>query len=153
MNIEAHAALVNTWLGEDIEKALPGPRLFDHAIVRVRSDGRTYWFDATERLQGGRLESASQARFGAALVIAPGVQSLERMPDAVLAKPTTEVTEAFNLGAGTTAAGTLRVESVYRGVDADAMRRSLQESTSEQLSRTYADFYRDCIRASRRPSR
>jgi hypothetical protein len=57
MNIEARPALVNTWLAEEIEKALPGPRLFDHAIVRIRNGGRTYWFDATARsnveLNGG----------------------------------------------------------------------------------------------------
>jgi transglutaminase-like putative cysteine protease len=57
MNIEAQPALVNTWLGEEIEKALPGPRMFDHAIVRIRNGGRTYWFDATARsnveLNGG----------------------------------------------------------------------------------------------------
>jgi hypothetical protein len=143
MNIDARPALVNTWLGEEIEKALPGPRLFDHAIVRIRNGGRTYWFDATDRLQGGTLETANQARYGAALVVAPGVQSLERMPDAALAEPTTEVAEHFNLGAGAAAAGTMHVESIYRGADADSMRRSLQESTSEQLSRSYLDFYRD----------
>jgi hypothetical protein len=143
MNIEAQPALVNTWLGREIEKTLPGPRLFDHAIVRIRNGGRTYWFDATARLQGGTLETANQASYGAALVIAPGVQSLEIMPDAILTEPTTEVTEHFNLGAGAAVGGTLHVESIYRGADADSMRRSLQESTSEQISRGYLDFYRD----------
>jgi transglutaminase-like putative cysteine protease len=143
MNIDAQPALVSTWLRQDIEKALPGPRMFDHAIVRVRNGGRTYWFDATETLQGGTLESANQASFGAALVIAPGVKTFERMPDAPLTEPTTNVTESFDLTAGTTARGTLQVRSVYRGADADSMRRSLQASTSEQLARNYLEFYRD----------
>jgi transglutaminase-like putative cysteine protease len=143
LNIDAQPALVSTWLGQDVEKTLPGPRMFDHAIVRVRNGGHTYWLDATETLQGGTLQTANQARFGAALVIAPGVQTFERMPDAVLAEPTTEVTESFDLAAGTTARGTMHVRSIYRGADADSMRRSLQASTSEQLVRNYLDFYRD----------
>jgi transglutaminase-like putative cysteine protease len=143
MNIDAQPALVSTWLRSEIENVLPGPRMFDHVIVRIRSGGRTYWFDATETLQGGTLQTANQAHFGAALVIAPGVQKLERMPDAVLAQPTTDVTEFFDLAAGTRARGTMQVKSIYRGADADGMRRSLQASTSEQLTRNYLDYYRD----------
>jgi transglutaminase-like putative cysteine protease len=143
MNIDAQPALVSTWLRQDLEKALPGPGMFDHAIVRVRTGGATYWFDATETLQGGTLQTANQAHLGAALVVAPGVQTLERMPDDVLDGPTTEVTESFDLAAGTTAVGTMHVRSVYRGVDADSMRRSLQSQTSEQLIRNYLDYYRD----------
>jgi transglutaminase-like putative cysteine protease len=143
MNIEAHPALVNTWLGRTIDTMLPGPRVFDHAIVRIRNGGRTYWFDATETMQGGTLETASQAHFGAGLVIAPGVQAFEPMPDAVLAEPLTEVTESFDLAAGTTSQGTVHVRSIYRGADADSMRRSLQETTSEQLARKYLDYYSD----------
>jgi transglutaminase-like putative cysteine protease len=142
MNIDAQPALVSTWLRSEVENALPGPRMFDHVIVRIRSGGRTYWFDATQTLQGGTLQTANQAHFGAALVIAPGVQKLERMPDAVLPQPTTEVTEFFDLAAGTRARGTMQVKSIYRGADADNIRRSLQASTSEQLTRSYLDYYR-----------
>jgi len=143
MNIDAQPALVSTWLRNEVENALPGPRMFDHVIVRIRSGGRIYWFDATETLQGGTLQTANQAHFGAALVIAPGVQKLERMPDAVLPQPTTDVTEFFDLAAGTRARGTMQVKSIYRGADADSIRRSLQASTSQQLTRSYLDYYRD----------
>ena len=130
MKINAQPALVNTWLEHEIENVLPGPRMFDHVIVRIRSGGRTYWFDATETLQGGTLQTANQAHFGAALVIAPGVQKLEPMPDAVLAQPTTDITESFDLAAGTKAQGTMQVKSIYRAADADSTRRWLQASTS-----------------------
>ena len=143
MKIDAQPALVNTWLEHEIENALPSAGVFDHVIVRIRSGGRTYWFDATETLQGGTLQSANQAHFGAALVIAPGVQKLERMPDAVRAQPTTDIAESFDLAAGTTAQGTMQVKTIYRGAEADSMRRWLQSSTSEQVTRKYLDYYRD----------
>lgn len=143
MKIDAQPALVNTWLEQGIENVLPGPRMFDHVIVRIRNGGRTYWFDATETLQGGTLQTANQAHFGAALVIAPGVQKLERMPDAVLAQPTTDITESFDLAAGTKAQGTMQVKSIYRVADADSTRRWLQASTSQEIARKYLDYYRD----------
>jgi transglutaminase-like putative cysteine protease len=143
MKIDAQPALVNTWLEHEIENALPSAGVFDHVIVRIRSGGRTYWFDATETLQGGTLQTANQAHFGAALVIAPGVQKLEHMPDALRAQPTTDIVESFDLAAGTTAQGTMQVKTIYRGAEADSMRRWLQSSTSEQVTRKYLDYYRD----------
>lgn len=143
MKIDAQPALVNTWLEHEIENVLPSAGAFDHVIVRIRIGGRTYWFDATETLQGGTLQTANQAHFGAALVIAPGVQKLEHMPDAVRAQPTTDIAESFDLTAGTTAQGTMQVKTIYRGADADGMRRWMQSSTSEQVTRKYLDYYRD----------
>jgi transglutaminase-like putative cysteine protease len=143
MKIDAQPALVNTWLEHEIENVLPGANMFDHVIVRIRSGGRTYWFDATETLQGGALQTANQSHYGAALVIAPGVQKLEHMPDAVLAQPTTDIAESFDLAAGTTAQGTMQVKSIYRAADADSMRRWMQASTSQEITRKYLDYYRD----------
>jgi transglutaminase-like putative cysteine protease len=143
MGIDARAALVNMDLRQEVAKQLPSPGAFDHAVVRIRNGGQTYWFDATATLQGGSLRSMAQARYGAALVIEPGVRDFESIPDEVLRNPTTEVTETFNLKAGIEGKGVLTVTTVYRGPDADSMRRDLQSSTSAEISRTYLDYYRD----------
>jgi transglutaminase-like putative cysteine protease len=143
MGIDARAALVNTDLQHEILKSLPSPGAFDHAIVRVRSGGQTYWFDATNSLQGGSLRTTVQARYGAALVIEPGVRDFEKIAPELLRGPTTEVTENFDLKAGIEGKGALTVTTIYRGEDADAMRSDLQSSTSEEISRKYVDYYRD----------
>ena len=71
------------------------------------------------------------------------MKDFERIPDAAPRAPTTEVTETFDLKSGVAAKGSLTVTTVYRDVDADGMRRELQSSTSEEISRSYLDFYRD----------
>src|SRR5262245_49985546 len=94
-------------------------------------------------MQRGYLRTSAQWRRGPALVSEPGVKDFERIPDAVKRTPTTEVNETFDLKSGVAAKGSLTVTTVYRDVDADGMRRELQSSTSEEISRSYLDFYRD----------
>ena len=142
LGVDANPALVNTKLLQHVSEVLPNPGAFDHAIVRVRHDGRSYWFDATSSLQGGTLQTTAQAHFGAALVIAPGVASLEPMSAEIVAQPATDVVEKFNLGAALNSKATLVATTVYRDADADRMRRDLQSSTSADLTRRYLDYYR-----------
>lgn len=143
LGIDASPALVNTSMREHLDGVLPSPGVFDHAIVRIRHDGATYWFDATDSLQGGVLETMAQAHYGAALVIASGVSGLESIPSMTKTEPTIEVSEAFDLRKGVNAAGALEVTTIYSGADADEMRRDLQAQTSQEISRKYVDYYRD----------
>ncbi|HKE96863.1 MAG TPA: DUF2569 domain-containing protein, partial [Povalibacter sp.] len=154
LGVDARPALVNTSLREHVAGLLPHPGAFDHAIVRVRLEGKTYWFDATRSLQGGTLRSIVQAYYGLALVVAPDAGTLERIDEPVIATPTTRVTETFDLRRGLYASGSLLVNTVYRGADADDMRRNLQSQTSAELSQRYLDYYRDWypgIRADAKP--
>jgi transglutaminase-like putative cysteine protease len=143
MGIDARPVLVNTELQHEVTNALPSPRAFDHVIARVRSGGKTYWFDATRTLQGGKLATIDQASFGVGLVIEPGVTALQPIAATVTKDPTTDVTETFDLKAGVAAVGKFNVTSVYRGADADTIRHDLQSSTLEELGRRYFDFYRE----------
>jgi transglutaminase-like putative cysteine protease len=142
MGIGAHPALVSTDRLQGITRSLPSPGAFDHAIVRVLSGGQKYWLDATRRLQGGTLETIEQGRYGAALVVAEGVVDLEQIPQAHLLRPSTEAFESFDLSAGTTGTGIMKVTTTYRGGDADGMRRSRQAATPEETARRYLNFYR-----------
>lgn len=47
MNIEAEAVLANNDGGDGLDARLPSPRMFDHVLVRLRIDGKTYWLDGT----------------------------------------------------------------------------------------------------------
>lgn len=142
MGIDARPTLVNTRFRHEVANALASPRAFDHAIARVRSGGKTYWFDATRTLQGGLLETIGQASFGVGLVIEPGVTTLQPIAASYTKDPTTDVTETFDLKAGVAAKGKLTVTTDYHGADADSMRYDLQSSTLEELGRKYLDYYR-----------
>jgi transglutaminase-like putative cysteine protease len=142
IGIEAAPALVSThWKGE-VANHLPSPGLMNHVVVRTVVDGRIYWFDATSTGQGGRLASFTQASFGKALVIAPGVTSLEPMLAVGLAKSLAKTQAIFDLRAGLFAESGLNVTTTYLGAEADRMRRRLRSQGAEELAQKYLHYYK-----------
>jgi Domain of Unknown Function with PDB structure (DUF3857) len=80
MGADVCAALVSTTHGPAIGELLPSPAVFNHCIVRVRLNGRTYWLDPTMPRQEGRLDVIYQPHAGWALPLIPD-SSLESLPD------------------------------------------------------------------------
>jgi transglutaminase-like putative cysteine protease len=80
LGIDACAALVSTTHGPALGDFLPSPAAFNHCIVRLRLDGRTYWLDPTMPRQEGRLDVIYQPHAGWALPLIPGA-TLERLKD------------------------------------------------------------------------
>lgn len=142
LGIDAAPALVSTrWQGH-LDEQLPSPGDFDHAIVRLRLAGKTYWIDVTETAQGGDLETLDQASYGKALVISPGVAALEAMPVPVPAKPLVAATEVFDLRAGMEAEAPYTVSTIYRGSRANDLRRKLRRTSAAELGETYLNYYK-----------
>lgn len=142
MRIDAAPALVSTRWDRHLGDRLPSPGDFDHAIVRLRLGGKTYWIDVTETAQGGVLDTLDQADFGSALVIAPGVTALEPIPTHVPAHPLITATAVFDLRAGLDAVGNYTLSTVYRGSEADYMRRKLRRTTPAELGKGYLNYYK-----------
>lgn len=142
MGIDAAPALVSTrWEGH-LNEHLPSPGDFDHVVVRLPLAGKTYWVDVTETAQGGVLETLDQADFGQALVISPGVSGLEPIPREVPVRPLVTVTAVFDLRAGEDAEGSYTLSTVYRGSEADSMRRRLRRTSAAELGRNYLNYYK-----------
>lgn len=76
LGIEARPALVSLDRNRGVEALLPGPHVFDHAIVRAVVDGKTYWLDATLPAQFGGLDEIGAYDYGKALVIGGGSDGL-----------------------------------------------------------------------------
>jgi hypothetical protein len=55
VGIESHPVLLKIGRRGGLEKFLPSPRLFDHAIVQVKVDGNVYYLDPTRLGQPGVL--------------------------------------------------------------------------------------------------
>lgn len=142
LGIDADPALVSARWMRHLDERLASPAVFDHAIVRVRLGGRTYWFDPTLTAQGGRLETLSQADFGEALVVAPGVSRPEPIPSVEPQQPLVDERALLDLRAGLDRQAQLRVSTVYRGAAADDLRRRLRRSSPAQLGIQYLDYYR-----------
>jgi tetratricopeptide (TPR) repeat protein len=80
--IAANLALLNSGPGRDINTALPGMGMFDHAIVYVPPSGPDpeLWIDATARYsQVGTLPWMDYGRW--ALVVSGKIESLKQIPE------------------------------------------------------------------------
>ena len=141
LGIEAAPALVSTHWKEDVANHLPSPGLMNHVVVRGVIDGRIYWFDATSTGQGGELANFTQASFGKALVISPGVTALETMVVPRLTKPLITSKAIFDLRAGLYAESGLNVTTTYFDAEADRMRRRLRAKGSAELGQQYLHYY------------
>ena len=143
LGIEAAPALVSTRWRREVANHLPSPGGMDHVVVRAVIAGETHWFDATSTGQGGGLAHFTQAQFGKALVIAPGVRMLEDMPVKTLEQPHQKSLAVFDLRGGLHAETSFEVTTTYFDGRADWMRRQLRSDGIAELGQQYLHYYKD----------
>lgn len=138
LGIDAQPVLVSTYFKKGLERMLPSPILFDHAIVRTRVQGKTYYFDPTRLGQYGLLDRMGQTHGGAqVLAIDAATDALETIPypaDAALytdRRSERVVVKALDQPAE------LQAHMEYAGVDAEGARVQLANMSSQQLSKIY----------------
>lgn len=79
MGLDACAALVSTTHGKSLNRFLPSSAVFDHCIVRLRLDERSYWLDPTASRQSGTLKHVFQPHIGWALALSQATVELEEL--------------------------------------------------------------------------
>ncbi len=136
MGIEAHPVLVATYRKKGISQLLPSPAIFDHAIVRVIVDGKTFFLDPTRNGQSGSLENMGQSHAEAeVLVVSPESRDLSiigksnarsensRM-EKVLAKQWNRPVEFI-------------LKQTYSGLEAEYARSYFARQTKEQIGKQF----------------
>ena len=83
LGFDAKPALVSSTARSSLKDTLPGHNVFDHAIVRLQLDDRTWWLDGTMTSQATRLDTRALWPLDWALVVSRETQALE----AVKAQP------------------------------------------------------------------
>lgn len=141
MGIDAQPVLVNTDKIKDPERYLPTPQAFDHVIVRATLKGRHYWLDPTRKYQNGDLEQVYQPNYGYALVIGSGESNLVEMPSNTHLVGT-RIIEEFDLTTENNEDVAYTVTTLYKGLDAEYMRRQIAGEGVGELQKQYLDFYR-----------
>jgi transglutaminase-like putative cysteine protease len=139
LGVEADPALVHTGLGPSLDRDAPNLVAFNHCIVRVRVEGRTYWLDPTRYPQGGDLKNVSQARWGWALPLVD--QALLEAMGEDAPTPIYDVKEVYRLSAPSSGVTDLTIETLYRGWRADDIRRQLNAEGPEILAQRYREYY------------
>ena len=145
LGVTAHPALVHSSSGKAIPGYLPSPDAFNHMIVYVPDhNNQSYWIDGTINLQGSSLQSLQQGNYHNALIPAlheKGLVNYQVVPSAL---PEKEVTEAYHLRYNHDPAPTkLTVTSIFRGYEAEYLRRKIHNSSIYSLQDNYLDFYRN----------
>jgi hypothetical protein len=142
LGIKAAPALVSTVRGPALTRMLPSASVFNHVIVRARIGDRDVWMDPTMTQQGGDPGEYDLSDYGAALVLAPGSESLQSIaPARPAVEPGISAIETFSPEAkGRRVAFT--VATTYTGWAADMQRHRFATQGVEEVARQYADYYR-----------
>lgn len=143
MGIEARPALVHSREGRSLDRMLASPAQFDHVVVRVRLEGRSYWLDPTRSTQYGPLKQIYQPDYGQALVVHPETVALEAMTPAQTQLNKREIAVFIDGQGGPGKPAQMRIDSVYSGLAAELMRADIVRQGREQMQKTYLNFYAD----------
>lgn len=145
MGLQAHPVLVNAQMPTLPAQLLPAPTSFDHVVVRVQLDGKTYYVDPTRHSEHGPISLLPGAVPGAAgLVVDHGVTELVSLPEEKLDAPLVERTERMTIPA-LHGNAQLLVRTEYRGRYAAPMRDAyramgtadIRKSLLAEVERTY----------------
>lgn len=96
MGISSTPVLVNMSGGKLLPDVLPNPFVFNHIILMITIDRENYWVDSTITLQGGPLQGNFFPNYHWGLPLAIGINSLARLPECNLEKPT-QIETRFSL--------------------------------------------------------
>lgn len=138
--ISAFPVLVSVDRGRELPARLPTPRAFDHAIVYGVRDGKEFWFDPTNSLQGGTFGEIAVPEFGSVLVLDGRHRGLVELRGRAGGR--TEVAESYRLKPPGETSG-LEVTTTFRGSDADRSRYYFASRSREEIQNGYRDFYEE----------
>lgn len=131
LGVEADVVFVSTVMGDGLDAQLPMIEVFDHAIVRARIGGATYWLDGTR--QGDRnLDRIIPPSYRWALPVRADA-ALEPIPTPPLDLPLQASKVELDASAGLDAPVPIKAEVLLRGDDARATAFVLKSISGEKL--------------------
>lgn len=138
--LTAFPALLNTDYRDKIEDWLPSPQDFDHVIACIPQDEGYAWVDPTLSYQKGKIGMRGFPDYRRALVVRPGVDKLATITIPEAARSSAKIEERFDITAFDQPAK-FHVTTVYSGRSADSVRRYFAQSTAEQITKYYVNYY------------
>jgi lipoprotein NlpI len=137
LNIHSKPVLLQVGRRKGLDKALPSPALFNHAIVQVMVGGDVFYLDPTRLGQHGRLRRMGQAHEGAqVLVVAPEVRQLSTIPRSNARDwVDDEIWETASLSKFE-AQGRIQVRQVWSGSAAETLRVVHERLPREQINKS-----------------
>jgi len=143
MEIPSKPLLVHTSHGTRLPEVLPNPLVFDHLVLQLEIEGKTYYVDPTFSLQGGSLQTSFFPGYEWGLLLSNDSKQLISLPKVIFKNPT-EIDTTFTLESEDIAH--LKIKSIFHESRADRMRRSLEwnglKKIEEESLSTMQEIYR-----------
>jgi hypothetical protein len=138
LGVTSNVAYVNTYLKHRIVEYLPSPTIFNHAIVAIEHNGKTYFVDPTMSSQKGNFTEFYNGELCNALIIS----SKYNEPVAIVQNNNEKITitETYDIVDVKTPVKNT-VESKYYGSEADRMRSTLKSTSRKELENSFLNFY------------
>jgi transglutaminase-like putative cysteine protease len=136
--IEAQMVLVNTSLGDKIDRLLPTTTAFNHAVVVATLNGKQVWVDATTSYQRGKGSEIYFPNYGKGLQLKMGNNALVDIPLSPTGKMTTR--EKYTV-TGVKKKVRLDVTTTYTLNQADDVRSRLASSGIYTAEKNYLKYY------------
>jgi len=141
VGLTAYPALLNTDYRDKIDAWLPSAQAFDHVIAAIpKPDGGYWWVDPTRTNQRGDLDWRGLPDYRRALVVRPGETGLTPITIPGTARRSMFIEETFDVAAFDRPAR-FHVATRYSGTSADAIRRYFAETTPDQVTKDYVNYY------------
>ncbi len=141
LGLDAEPVLVSTERGDGMDERLPSLLSFNHAIVRMKLNGRVYWLDAT-RSGDTDIDRLYPPPYRWALPVLAGGADLKPIDQPPLTTPMTKVTLRLDASQGLTAPAPAQVEVVLRGDRAILIDRAIRSSTPKDFDTSQRNFWR-----------
>lgn len=136
--VDAYTALVSTDNTKGIAQRLPGPHVFNHAIVTANIDGDTYWLDPTQTHQGDNLLTKGFPDYGFALIVGQKEAQLLEMQAVVEPRAHTNVVQRFVTDSQPI---TMSMERTYTGDIAELIRYRVESAGERLWNRETHSYY------------
>ncbi|MET3978163.1 transglutaminase-like putative cysteine protease [Mucilaginibacter sp. UYP25] len=136
--IDAEMVLVNSGINGEIDKFIPSPNAFNHAVVAAMVNNKQVWADATMSYQRGTGTNLYFPNYGKGLILKPGNDKLTNIAPAKAGK--IQIRERYTIN-DETAMVPLVVTSVYTLNEADKIRDRLASSSMSETEKAYLAYY------------
>lgn len=140
MDVEADPALVNSNYTKEIINWIPNQNAFDHCIVKINYEGKTFWIDPTINNQGGSIENIYCPNYGFALVLDGKSKTLEEIKSYTKDENKTIVNEKY-IANDFDSSVSFVVRTEYYGRQADYQRSDFENNKRVTIQENYLNYY------------
>lgn len=141
LGISGEAVLANSKGVDGADQRLPTPQVFDHVLVRIALEGKTYWLDGT-RLGDRRLSTTLQVPSRWVLPVKASGAKLEAVPPEAPVLPQSSTLLDVDASAGADKPAKVYIEEVNRSAEVPGMRVALASLSREDADRQLKAYWR-----------